>query len=73
MYIFAASISSEMKKNELTRKLAASGCYLYRNGTNHEIWYSTITKLRFPVPRHDSKEVATGTLLKIEKLSGVKL
>lgn len=73
MYIFAASILKKMKKNELARILEANGCYLCRNGANHEIWYSPITKVRFPVPRHGSKEMATATVMKICKQSGVKL
>lgn len=73
LYIFAASIPNEMKKNELTRKLAASGCYICRNGANHEWWYSPLTDSRFPISRHGVNEIPNGTLKSIEKQSGVKL
>lgn len=36
-------------------------------------WYSPITKLHFPVPRHGTQELASGTKKNIEELSGVKL
>jgi predicted RNA binding protein YcfA (HicA-like mRNA interferase family) len=42
-------------------------------GSNHEIWFSPITGKRFPLPRHDSKELASGTKADIEEQSGVKL
>lgn len=73
LYIFAASIPNEMKKNELTRKLAASGCYICRNGANHEWWYSPLTDSRFPISRHGVNEIPKGTLKSIEKQSGIKL
>jgi predicted RNA binding protein YcfA (HicA-like mRNA interferase family) len=62
-----------MKKNELTRKLINAGCRFIRNGTRHEVWYSPLTCNEFTIPRHQAKEVATGTLKMIKKQSGVKL
>lgn len=62
-----------MKKNELTKKPAANGCYMKLEKTNHEWWYSPKTKQYFAIPRHGSKEVADGTLNNISKQSGVKL
>ncbi|MCQ2310073.1 MAG: type II toxin-antitoxin system HicA family toxin [Bacteroidales bacterium] len=62
-----------MKKNELTRKLAASGCYICRNGANHEWWYSPLTESYFPISRHGVTKIPKGTLKSIEKQSGVKL
>jgi hypothetical protein len=36
---------------ELRRILLRAGCYFVRAGKgSHEIWYSPITKRRFPVP-----------------------
>ncbi|MBR4536993.1 MAG: type II toxin-antitoxin system HicA family toxin [Bacteroidales bacterium] len=61
-----------MKKSELTKKLIDAGCKFIRNGTRHEVWYSPLTNHEFTLPRHQAKEVATGTLSKIEKQSGVK-
>jgi predicted RNA binding protein YcfA (HicA-like mRNA interferase family) len=62
-----------MKTIEAIRKLSAKGCYLEENRTNHEWWYSPITGLHFPVPRHKSKELPQGTKNNISKASGVKL
>ena len=62
-----------MKKNELTKKLINAGCRFVRNGTRHEVWYSPQTGNEFAIPRHQAKEVATGTLKMIIKQSGVKL
>lgn len=50
-----------------------AGCQFIRNGTRHEVWYSPLTDHEFTLPRHQAKEVANGTLNKIEKQSGVKL
>lgn len=50
-----------MKVNELLKILKADGWYLHRNG-----------KGQIPVPRHQSKEVATGTLNKILEDAGLK-
>ncbi|GHT16564.1 hypothetical protein AGMMS4956_19240 [Bacteroidia bacterium] len=62
-----------MKTIEAIRKLTDNGCYLESNRTNHEWWYSPITNLHFPIPRHKNKELPKGTLNSISKASGVKL
>lgn len=61
-----------MKGSELKKELSAGGCYLFREGSNHEIWYSPITNKKFTVPRHDSKEVPSGTVRNIKKLAGIE-
>jgi predicted RNA binding protein YcfA (HicA-like mRNA interferase family) len=61
-----------MKFAELKRKLKANGCYIVEEKTNHEWWYSPITKSHFPVGRHDKQEVPNGTLKAICKQSGIK-
>lgn len=61
-----------MTFGELKRLLKKNGCYLDREGSRHEIWYSPITGKRFQVGRHNSEEVATGTLKNIKKDSGIK-
>lgn len=48
-----------MKTSELRKILRANGCYVVREGTNHEIWFSLITGKKFPVLRHGAKEMAT--------------
>lgn len=59
-----------MKVSELQKLLKKNGCYISRHGSNHDIWYSPITNKQFPVPRHPSKEIKTGTLNSIKKDAG---
>ena len=61
-----------MKISELKKLLKKNGCKQIRDGDNHEIWYSPITKQQFPVPRHNSKELPTGTEKIIMKQAGLK-
>lgn len=61
-----------MKNSELKRQLRKGGSYMVGQYENHEKWYSPITGKTFPVPRHDSKEIAQGTLNKIMKDAGLK-
>ncbi len=61
-----------MKVSEMKKLLEKSGCSKEKEGTNHEIWYSPITKQHFPVPRHNSKELPTGTEKNIRKQAGLK-
>lgn len=57
---------------EKKRELKKIGCYKIKEGKRHEIWYSPKTGKKFPVPRHDSQELATGTMNSIDKDSGLK-
>lgn len=59
-----------MKTKELLKVLKKHGCYLYRNGKKHDIWYSPATDRQFPIPRH-KKEVPTGTLISILDDAGI--
>lgn len=59
-----------MKVSELVRMLTKAGCFIHRHGSNHDIWYSPITKQTFPVPRHESQEMRDGTLKSIRKWRG---
>lgn len=61
-----------MKYSELRRILEDAGCWIKRNGSNHDIYYSPINKKSFPVGRHQTQEVASGTLNKILKEAGLK-
>jgi hypothetical protein len=55
---------------ELVRLLMASGCYFERRGKgDHDIWYSPITNLRFPV---DSKIKSRHTANAVLKQAGLK-
>lgn len=61
-----------MKTSELKKILKKGGCYIIRNGKRHDIWYSPKTGNELQVPRHDSKELATGTANDILKDAGLK-
>lgn len=61
-----------MKVSELRRRIEAIGCYITRNGSNHDIYFSPITSMKFPVSRHMSQEVPIGTQRSIEKSAGLK-
>lgn len=61
-----------MKYSELKKLLKKNGCKSVQEGARHEMWYSPITGKTFPVGRHDSKEVASGTLKAIRKQAGLE-
>ncbi len=61
-----------MKISELKQLLRKSSCYFFREGGNHEIWYSPLNGQQFSVPRHNSKEIPTGSFHKILKDAGIK-
>ena len=58
--------------SELKRLLKKAGCRKVSEGTNHEFWYSPITQKSFPVGRHNTQEVATGTFKSIMADAGIK-
>lgn len=59
-----------MKTSELRKILKKHGCTLSCHGKRHNLWYSPITGKIFPVPRHSSKEIPTGTYESIRKDAG---
>ena len=61
-----------MKVSELSKLLKKNGCYLIEHGKEHDEWYSEITGKSFRLPRHQSKEIATGTLNRILKDAGLR-
>ncbi len=61
-----------MKYSELERLLRKAGCTVFREGANHTLWYSPITKAKFPVGRHSKEEVPIGTLRNILKAAGLE-
>lgn len=61
-----------MKTSELTKILKKAGCYLIDHRGEHDFWYSPITGKIFPVPRHPSREIPTGTANKILRDAGLK-
>lgn len=60
-----------MKTQELLKLLKKNKCYVLRNGSRHDIWYSEITGKQFAIPRHKA-EIPTGTLNNILKDAGLK-
>ena len=62
-----------MTNAELVRLLKKNGCYLFRNGANHDIYKSSVTEKMFSIGRHAKEEVRTGTLKSILKDAGIKL
>ena len=62
-----------MTTAELIRLLKKNGCYLVRNGANHDIDQSPITGKLFSVGRHAKEEVRTGTLKGILKDAGIQM
>jgi predicted RNA binding protein YcfA (HicA-like mRNA interferase family) len=62
-----------MKYSEIERKLRDAGCYFYRRGGNHDIWFSPITRKSFSLSRHKSEEAPIGTVRSISFGSGVEL
>ena len=61
-----------MKYSELKRKLKELGCYIWREGRGHEIWFSPKTGKKFPVGRHGTEDVPQGTLKSIFKDAGIE-
>lgn len=52
-----------MRVNELKQLLRKNDCYLYRQGSRHEIWISRKTGKKFQVP--------PGTLRSIKDSDGI--
>jgi len=59
-----------MKVSELIKILKKNNCYLLRHGKRHDMWYSETTKKQFPVSRHLSQDVPTGTFNSIKEDAG---
>lgn len=61
-----------MKYSELKKLLKKNGCYLVREGANHEQWFSPKTGKTFSIGRHKNQEVASGTLRNIKRDAGLE-
>jgi mRNA interferase HicA len=62
-----------MRYSELEKRLKKEGCYFFKEGSNHSIWFSPITGKKFSLSYHKNEEVRSGTLKSIIKDSGIKL
>lgn len=60
-----------MRYSEIYKELKEHKCHVLREGANHSIWFSPITGQTFPVSRHKTEEVPTGTLKSIRKAAGI--
>lgn len=61
-----------MKYSELKKLLKKYGCKLVREGKRHELWYSPITGETFPVGRHNTEDVKSGTAKSILRAAGIE-
>lgn len=61
-----------MKCSELKKILKQNGCYKVSEGSNHEIWFSPVSEIKFPVGRHNNQDVRKGTCNAILKQAGLK-
>lgn len=61
-----------MRYSELYKMLCQIKCEIIREGANHSIWYSPATGKTFPVSRHKTEEIPTGTLKEIKRDAGLK-
>jgi len=60
-----------MKTSELTRLAKKQKCKIVRHGSEHDIWINPQTGGKASIPRHQSKEVPTGTAKNIMKRLGL--
>jgi len=61
-----------VRYSELEKMLRKIGCQIVRDGASHAIWYSPVTGKKFPVSRHKTQEVPTGTLKNIKRDAGLE-
>ena len=62
-----------MKGSELKRRVINEGWYFVRHGSKHDLYgHDDHPGILIPIPRHESKEVPTGTAENILKISGAK-
>ena len=62
-----------MKGSELKRKITKVGWYFVRHGSKHDLYgHDDHQGVLVSIPRHESKEVPTGTADNILKITGLK-
>ena len=60
------------KVNELLKLLKKDGWKMHKHGANHDLYRHPEKKGQLTIPRHRSKEMATGTYNSILKAAGLK-
>lgn len=58
--------------NELLKKLRKDGWFIHMHGKKHDVYEHETKPGPLIIPRHGSKEVASGTLKSILKKAGLK-
>ena len=61
-----------MKVSELTKLAKKNKCFIKRHGSEHDIWVNPKTGGTVNIPRHHSKEIASGTAQNIIRELGLK-
>ena len=61
--------NESIRINEASKKESLLSC---EHGKEHDKWHNDITGKDFMIPRHGSKEIATGTANRILKDAGIK-
>ena len=62
-----------MKGSEIKKRIRKAGWFLVRHGSKHDIYgHNEHPGVLIPIPRHESKEVPTGTAENILKIAEVK-
>ena len=61
-----------MKVGELIRLVKRNECKIKRHGAEHDIWINPKTGKTAAIPRHNNKELTTGTAERIMKDLGLK-
>ena len=62
-----------MKGSEIKKKIKKAGWYFVRHGSEHDLYgHGDHPGVLIAIPRHDSKEVPTGTANNILKMAGAK-
>ena len=62
---------TQMKYNELYKKLRKAGCFLLQHGKRHDRWRNSHNGKETMVPRHGTQEVPEGTLKTIYQELGL--
>jgi predicted RNA binding protein YcfA (HicA-like mRNA interferase family) len=61
-----------MTVGEIVRLVKSKGCEIVRHGARHDIWRNPKTGNETSIPRHQSKELPTGTANRIKQELGLK-
>ena len=59
-------------EREVRKKLAEAG-WTFEEGTNHTLAVSPDWKKKIPIWRHKGRDIPTGTLVSIQRESGIKM